>query len=174
MFKNLLKIESSWELLQSTTLPIVIYGTGNGSDRVFEEFEKLGISVSAVCASDGFVRTRSFRGFQVKSISQIENEFEDFVVVLCFASPLTEVIDNIKTLSKRHKVIMPSVPVYGDNIFNKDFLEKHIDEIELAISTLTVYAKEKDNILFYEYADTIEILLHQIVEETKITTHSIF
>lgn len=51
---------------------------------------------------------------------------------------------------------------------------EHIDEIELAISTLTVYAKEKDNILFYEYADTIEILLHQIVEETKITTHSIF
>jgi hypothetical protein len=51
---------------------------------------------------------------------------------------------------------------------------EHIDEIELAISTLNVYAKEKDNVLFYEYADTIKVLLHQIVEETKITTHSIF
>ena len=51
---------------------------------------------------------------------------------------------------------------------------EHIDEIEQAISTLNVYAKEKDNVLFYEYADTIKVLLHQIVEETKITTHSIF
>ncbi len=51
---------------------------------------------------------------------------------------------------------------------------EHIDEIEQAISTLNVYAKEKDNILFYEYADAIRVLLHQIVEETKITTHSIF
>jgi cAMP phosphodiesterase len=50
----------------------------------------------------------------------------------------------------------------------------HIDQIEQAISTLNVYAKEKDNILFYEYADTIRVLLHQIVEETRITTHSIF
>lgn len=50
----------------------------------------------------------------------------------------------------------------------------HIDQIEQAISTLNVYAKEKDNILFYEYADTIKVLLHQIVEETRITTHSIF
>ncbi len=136
MFEELLKTESSWEFLQSTTLPIVIYGTGNGADRVFEEFEKLGISVSAVCASDGFVRSRTFRGFQVKSISQIESEYEDFVVVLVFASPLPEVIDNIKDLSKRHRVIMPSVPVFGDNIFNKDFLEKHIDEIESAYSHL--------------------------------------
>lgn len=50
----------------------------------------------------------------------------------------------------------------------------HIDEVEQAISSLNVYAKEKDNILFYEYADTIEVLLHQIKEETKITFHSIF
>ena len=50
----------------------------------------------------------------------------------------------------------------------------HIDDVEQAISSLTIYAKEKDNILFYEYADTIRVLLHQIKEETKITTHSIF
>ena len=136
MFEEFLKIESSWDFLQNTSLPIAIYGTGNGADRVFEEFDRLKIKASAVCASDGFVRNRSFHGFQVKSISQLENEYDDFVIVLCFASPLAEVIDNIKALSKRHKVIMPSVPVYGDNIFNKEFLEKYIDEIELAYSHL--------------------------------------
>ncbi len=49
-----------------------------------------------------------------------------------------------------------------------------IDDIERAISLLNVYAKSKDNELFYEYADTVRILLHQIMEDTKITMHSIF
>ena len=132
MFEDLLTTESSWEFLKNTPLPIAVYGTGNGADRVFEEFEHLGITVSALVASDGFVRSRTFRGFEVKSISGLENEIGDFVIALAFASPLTEVIENIKSLSLRHKVIMPSVPVYESDIFNKDFLKKHIDEIELA------------------------------------------
>lgn len=136
MFQELLKTESSWEFLQSTSLPIAVYGTGNGADRVFYEFEKLGITVSAVVASDGFVRNRSFRGFQVKSISQFESETEDFVIVLAFASPLPEVIESIKILSKRHRVIMPSVPVFGDNIFNKDFLRDNLENVKKAHSRL--------------------------------------
>ena len=137
MFENLQNIKSSWEFLKETPLPVAVYGTGNGADRVFEEFEKLNITVDAVCASDGFVRKRTFRGFEVKSISQLENEFDDFIIVLAFASPLPEVIENIKKLSFRHRVIMPSVPVFGDNIFNKDFLRSHLEEIEKAYSLLS-------------------------------------
>ena len=145
MFKELLKTESSWEFLQSTTLPIAVYGTGNGADKVFDEFEKLGIKVSAVVASDGFVRKRTFRGFEVKSVSQAEKELGEFVTALCFASPLTSVIDSIKELSKRHKVIMPSVPVYGENIFNKEFLKANLNEIENAYNLL---ADEKSKEVF--------------------------
>ena len=137
MFRKLLNEKSSWEFLMETPLPIAVYGTGNGADRIFEEFHKLGISVSSVCASDGFVRKRTFRGFEVRSISALESEFEDFIVVLAFASPLPEVINNVKALSLRHKVIMPSVPVFGDNIFNKEFLESNIQEIEKAYSLLS-------------------------------------
>lgn len=136
MFENLLNEKSSWEFLKETPLPIAVYGTGNGADRVFEEFEKLGVSVSFVVASDGFVRQRTFHGFPVKGISQLESEIDDFVVCLAFASPLPDVINNIKALSTRHKVIMPSVPVFGDNIFNKDFLKNNIDDIEKAYSLL--------------------------------------
>ncbi len=136
MFNEILKAESSWEFLKSTPLPIAVYGTGNGADRVFEEFERLGITVSTVIASDGFVRSRTFRGFEVKAVSQLENEIGDFAVALCFASPLPQVIDNIKELSKRHRVIMPSVPVFGDSIFNKDFLKDNLPAIENAYSLL--------------------------------------
>ncbi len=136
MFEELLKTKSSWEFLKTTPLPIAIYGTGNGADKVFDEFDRLGITVAAVVASDGFVRKRSFHGFEVKSISQLENEIGDFVIALCFASPLPEVIKNIKILSVKHRVIMPSVPVFGDNIFNKNFLEEHLEEIEKAYNSL--------------------------------------
>lgn len=136
MFEEFLKIESSWEFLKNTPLPIAVYGTGNGADRVFQEFEKLGITASAVIASDGFVRNRTFHGFEVKSVSQAEDEIGDFAVALCFASPLPQVIDSIKELSNRHRVIMPSVPVFGDNIFNKDFLKDNLQSIEKAYSLL--------------------------------------
>ena len=152
MFEDLLTTESSWEFLKNTPLPIAVYGTGNGADRVFEEFGRLGITVSAVVASDGFVRKRTFRGFEVKSISGLENEIGDFVITLAFASPLTEVIEDIKALSLRHKVIMPSVPVYESDIFNKDFLKKHIDEIELAYSSLADEQSRKvfENIIRFQ------------------------
>ena len=152
MFKDLLTTESSWEFLKNTPLPIAVYGTGNGADMVFDEFERLGITVSYVVASDGFVRNRTFRGFEVKSISGLESEIGDFVIALAFASPRTEVIENIKALSIRHKVVMPSVPVYGDEIFNKDFLKKHLDEIELAYSYLADEQSKKvfENIIKFQ------------------------
>lgn len=145
MFRNLLNEKSSWEFLKDSPLPIAVYGTGNGADRVFEEFSKLEIPVSAVVASDGFVRKRTFHDFEVKSISALENEFEDFIIVLAFASPLPDVINNIKELSLRHKVVMPSVPVFGDNIFNKSFLKENLDKIEKAYSLL---ADEKSKFVF--------------------------
>ncbi len=158
MFEKLLNEKSSWEILKETSLPIAVYGTGNGADRVFDEFENLGISVSHVTASDGFVRQRSFRGFQVKGISQLEDEIGDFVVVLAFASPLPEVIDNIKKLSLRHKVIMPSVPVYGDNIFNKDFLKNNLDDIEKAYSLLCDEQSKKvfENIIRFQITGNLD------------------
>lgn len=152
MFEELLKTESSWEFLKSTPLPIAVYGTGNGADRVIDEFEKLGITVSAVVASDGFVRIRTFHGLQVKSISQAEEELGDFIVALCFASPLPDVIENIKNLSKKHRVIMPSVPVYGNNIFNKEFLKSNLPNIEKAYSLLCDEQSKKvfENIIRFQ------------------------
>ena len=82
----------------------------------------------------------------------------DFVVALCFASPLPEVIENIKKLSTRHKVIMPSVPVFGDNIFNKDFLEKNIEQIEKAYSSLfDNYSKKVfENIISFQITGNLD------------------
>lgn len=152
MFENLFNEISSWDFFKNTPLPIAVYGTGNGADKVFAEFEWLGIKAYAVIASDGFVRKRTFRGFEVKSVSQLENEIGDFAVAVAFASPLPEVIENIKNLSLRHKVLMPSVSVYGNEIFNKNFLKSHLNEIETAYSLLQDRQSKKvfENILRFQ------------------------
>ena len=51
-----------WDALALETRPIVVYGMGNGADKLFLRFEKYGIKVSDIFASDGFteaVRTHS-------------------------------------------------------------------------------------------------------------------
>lgn len=49
-----------------------------------------------------------------------------------------------------------------------------IDDIELEISSLLLYSKTKEEILFYEHIETLKMLLHQVKEDTRISVHSIF
>lgn len=76
-------------------------------------------------ASDDFVRGQSFRGFTVKKLSDFENELVEFVIALCFASQLPEVMSHIKAVAKKHTLLVPSVPVFGDNIFTKEFISEN-------------------------------------------------
>lgn len=136
MFSYLLNAESSWEKLKDSPYPIAVYGTGDGADKVFLEFDRLGIIPDFVVASDSFARDRTFHGYKVLPISLLEEKLKDFTVAVCFASGREEVITNIKSLSEKHTVIMPSVPVYGDDIFNKEYLKEHLIEINSAYEKL--------------------------------------
>lgn len=49
-----------------------------------------------------------------------------------------------------------------------------IDDIELEISSLLLYSKTSEEILFYEHIETLKMLLHQVKEDTKVSIHSIF
>ena len=73
-----------WNRLKLSEKPILIYGTGNGADKIINELEKNGISVSGVFASDGFVRERYFHGKKVLSLSQAEELLDDFIVLFSF------------------------------------------------------------------------------------------
>ena len=49
-----------------------------------------------------------------------------------------------------------------------------IDEIELEISSLSVFCNSENEIYFYDSIETLKTLLHQVKEDTKMSTHSIF
>ena len=121
--------KSSWEKIKESGLPVVVYGMGNGADKVIDEFNRLEISVAGVTASDDFVRGQSFRGFTVKKLSEFEGEF---IIAVAFASSIPEVMNHIFSLCERYRVLVPCVPVFGDGIFNREFIEKNKEKIESA------------------------------------------
>ncbi|MBQ8762532.1 MAG: FkbM family methyltransferase [Clostridia bacterium] len=121
--------KSSWEKIKESGKPVVIYGMGNGADKVIDELNRLEIPVMGVTASDGFVRGQSFRGFTVKKLSDFDG---DFIVAVAFASCLPDVMNHIYSLREKYRVLVPCVPVFGDEIFNRDFICRHVNEFNAA------------------------------------------
>lgn len=161
MITDILKNETSvWHKLKHSKKPIVLYGMGDGADKVLHAFERYGITASAVIASDDFVRGQSFHGFTVKKLCEIEQEFSDFTIALCFATQLPDVMNRIYEISKTHETVIPSVPVFGNILFDNKFILEHAASLDRAYNLLTD-EKSKDvfkNILKFYYTGEIELL----------------
>lgn len=160
MFSEFLNTESSWEKLKNSTCSVAVYGTGNGADKVFAEFDRLGITPQYIAASDSFARNRTFHGYKVLPLSELRQAESKFTVALCFASAREEVIENVKSLAKEQSVVMPSVPVYGDEIFNKDYLKSHLIEINKAYEKLSDEQSKKvfKNLIKFQITGNLDLM----------------
>lgn len=127
---------SVWEKLQQSEEPIVMYGTGNGADKVCDMLKKTGTELSGVTASSGFVRERIFRNFPVKPLEYFEEKYGNFTVIITFGTSIPAVMENIYNISSRHRTLVPCVPVIGTEVFDRHFTEKHKNEINEAHSLL--------------------------------------
>ena len=126
-----------WDSLARESRPIVVYGMGNGADKLIKRFEKYGIEIADFFASDGFVRGHHFHGKRVKSFSEIKAEYDDFVIVLSFASNRSEVIEMLADIDAHHDMLVPDMPVAGeDEYFDREFFNTHYDEMMRAYDSL--------------------------------------
>lgn len=159
--EKIMALPSVWEKLKNEKSPIVLYGTGNGADTVLDVFEKNRIKVSAVCASNGFVRKRTFRGFRVMGISEAAELFENPVFCLGFASSIPQVMEDIVSLSEKYRVTVPVVPVFGKDIIDRCFLSENKVRIDTAYSLLSDRQSRKtfENILTFEFTGELPYLL---------------
>ena len=157
---ELLNRTSVWETLKNCDMPVVMYGTGNGADKVFLHLDALGIKISGVAASDTFVRERYFHGFKVRPVSDFEKEFPEFTVIVTFGSSRPEVIENIKSIASRHRVLVPCVPVIDNDIFDRERVCTDLEKINAARALL---ADDKsrcvfDNILAFMFTGELQFL----------------
>ncbi len=126
-----------WTYLKDAKKPILLYGTGNGADKILNELIKRKITVSGVFASDGFVRNRVFRGFKVISFNEAKEQYGSFIALISFGTQLLDVIDNIKRIAETVETYAPDVPVIEDNeIFDLEYARKHEAELKKAYNLL--------------------------------------
>ncbi len=124
-----------WQYLKTTNKPVVLYGTGNGADKIIDKMEQDGSSdkIKAIFASSGFVRNKQFRGFQIESYEDVKARFGDMIVLMCFGSNREDVLQNVYRIAAENEFYAPDVPVYGGVIFDAAFYEENklkIDEVK--------------------------------------------
>lgn len=171
MIEEVLKGEKScFEFIKESGKPIILYGMGNGADKVIMQLDKIGLKPSGVMASDDFVRGQFYKGYKVKKLSDIEKDYSDFLVLVCFASQLSDVMDNIKKVANKHSTLVPSVPVCGDLICNNNFIYKYHNDIENARNLFQDEQSLKvfDNTLRFHFTGKLEYLLQNYSDKKDI------
>ena len=145
MLSHLFDVQTIWNTLAHTDLPIVMYGTGDGADKIINVMETLGIPLTAIFVSDDFYRGQMFRGRQVTTLSALEKQYSDFIIVVAFGSHLPEILERVRQMDQHHPLFVPDVPVYGDQLFDLSFIRQHADELEM---TYTLLADETSRQVF--------------------------
>ena len=127
-----------WDELARETRPVMVYGMGNGADKLFARLEKYGVRVAEIFASDGFVRGHTFRGYKVKSFSEIKEGYDDFVILLSFGTNREEVLNMLAEIDRDYDMYVPDMPVAGEEeYFDRAFYNEHYGEITEAYNALS-------------------------------------
>lgn len=149
-----------WEYLKKTEKPIVLYGMGNGADKIVSVLKAKGIDFKGIFASDGFVRNKQVYGLPIKSYSALKERFGEMIVLLSFGTHRADVMDNIKKIGEEQELYAPEVPVVGQGLFNKEYYEENRGEFE-KIYSLLADEKSKEtfrNIIKYKISGKIDYL----------------
>ncbi len=151
-----------WTYLTTVQKPIVLYGMGNGADKIISVLDKYDIKISGVFASDGFVRQKVFRGFNVTDYATAKKVFGDMIVLVCFGSSLPDVLSNIKRIATEQELYAPDVPVYGDVLFNMEYVLSCRDKFEVVYNRLAddVSKEVFYNAVMYKLTGKIDYLFH--------------
>ena len=154
-----------WHYLKSQAdsgRPILLYGMGNGADKILTVCAAYGIPVADFFASDGFVRGHSFHGKVVLSFTQACEKYgaENMIVLLSFASSRPEVLELIHHVAATCEMYIPDVPVCGTELFNTEFYEAHLPEITAARALFADDESRRvyDGIIEYKLTGRMDIL----------------
>ncbi len=122
-------LPSVCESLLAEARPIFLYGMGNGAEKIHSYLCENGVEIRGVVASDGFVRGQEFLGFEVTAISEAEAKHGSLCLVLCFGLE-GEKAHFLKEISKKHRIISPNLPVFGEGVCDKAHIFANLERFE--------------------------------------------
>ena len=163
MLDFMIEKRSVWETLRATAKPIVLYGMGNGADKILDWCEVNKVQVQGVFASDEFVRGQQFRGFTVERYADIKSRLgEELLVVIAFASERPEVLSRFKELAAEQEVVAPHLPLFDEEeTVSEAWLRKHERELTEVYECLADEQSRKvfANTLNYKLSGKISYLI---------------
>lgn len=129
---------SVWDTLRLSKKPIVLYGMGNGADKIIDWCEANNVKISGVFASDEFVRGQQFRGFTVEHYDDLKKRLgQELLVVIAFASERPEVLARFAELAKEQEVVAPHLALFEEaELVSAAWLEQHEKELQAAYALL--------------------------------------
>ena len=162
-----------WHYLEKANRPIVMYGMGNGADKIIAVCEKYGIEISDFFASDGFVRGHSFHGKTVISYSAMKEKYQgqNPIILLSFASSLPDVMALFKKIGEECELYAPDVPVFGETLFTIEFFEENCSRFEAVYNMLADDESKRifENVISYKLTGNINYLWNS--ESDKATVY---
>lgn len=154
-----------WSRLQNTNKPIVIYGVGDGANKIIKACNLHNIKISDIFVSDNCNKKYNLDNFEVLKFSDIKTKYEDFIILLAFGVCCDNILDAIYQINNNYELLAPDVPVVGDGLFNYDYLIKNIEKIN------KVYNFLEDDLSKKVFIDNINFKLSGKIEYLKnITT----
>ncbi|MBQ7204063.1 MAG: FkbM family methyltransferase [Eubacterium sp.] len=161
-----------WDTLKSENKPVVLYGMGLGAEKIMSVLGEYSVEISDIFASDEFVRGHSFMGYKVLKYSEVCAKYDDFNVVLCFASHLDGVIKRIKAINAEHTVFAPDVPVAGGGLFSREFIKENEADFDFVYNRLADEESRRTfvDILNFKVSGKIEYLLGSFCDKDAVYT----
>ena len=152
-----------WETLAAEKPDILLYGMGNGGDKILRVLKNRGLTPVGVFASDGFCRGQFFHGFAVTDYAAVceKHDPRRTVVLVAFGTARPEVIDNIRRVAARYPTYAPDVPVCGETLFDRAFVSAHREELQAARALFADEPSRRifDTVAAYKCSGRLDILL---------------
>lgn len=161
---------SCWKNIEQTARngnPIVLYGTGNGAEKIIDFCEKHNIRLAGIFVSDEFCRGQVFRDYKVETYKEIIQRIgEDFLLIIAFASELPEVLQRFQDLSKAHTTLVPHLGLYKDENLDEKWIIKHQDELQQVYNILADDFSKKVflDMLNYKFSGKIHYLFDHVTQ----------
>ncbi len=162
-------MQDIWTYLRNTKKPILIYGMGDGCDKIISVCHEKRIPISGIFASDEYVRDKTVHGFKIISLSRAKEKFPGMIVLLAFGVFRDDLMEKIISLSKEVELYAPEVPLFGGGLFDTAFYEENLSSIQAVEEMLSDEMSKKvfQNLIEYKLTGRIAPLLENESDRVK-------
>lgn len=127
-----------WHELQKENRPILLYGMGNGAEKLLATAKDYGIPIAGIFASNDHARPDlTFQGYPVQSVDTALETFPDSVILVSFGCYDEAVLQRIEAMSQTHRVYVPDIPLMGGEILTPEGLAARDADIRRVQSLLS-------------------------------------